>query len=138
MRQNETHWPNNVRRRLEQHFTFDQRFTHKPELVILQVAQAAVNELSRARRRTLGEIAFFAEEDAQAPSRSIAGDARPVHAASNNGNIDRSVILHLSVRLVSGHSRSRISLKKPQLHDGSWLSANPANHKSRSRSWSRP
>ena len=44
MRQHETHRPDDVRRVAPQHFALHQRFAYEPELVIFEIAQAAMDE----------------------------------------------------------------------------------------------
>ena len=44
--QHETQWPDDMRRDSEQHLALDQCLAHQPELVIFEIAQAAVHELA--------------------------------------------------------------------------------------------
>jgi hypothetical protein len=47
VRQHESKRADDVRRDLPEDFALDQRFADQPELVILQIAQAAMHELGR-------------------------------------------------------------------------------------------
>jgi hypothetical protein len=49
MRQDEPQWPDDVRCHLPQHFALLEGFAHQPELVMLQVPQAAMHQLGRGR-----------------------------------------------------------------------------------------
>jgi len=44
-RQHETHRPDDVRRHAQQHLALGQRLAHQPEGAVLEIAQAAVDEL---------------------------------------------------------------------------------------------
>ena len=62
--------PDDMRRRLEQHLPLDQRLANQSEFVMLQIAQAAMNELGRGRGCSGGKIALFGKKHAQpAPGR---------------------------------------------------------------------
>ncbi|MNT26469.1 hypothetical protein D3C72_1620430 [compost metagenome] len=59
MRQTETHRNRQVRGHFQQHFTLRQRFADQAELVVLQVAQATVDQFGAGGRRRAGEIVGF-------------------------------------------------------------------------------
>ena len=44
MRQHKAQRPDDVRRHVQQHFALGQRFPHQAELVLFELAQAAVNQ----------------------------------------------------------------------------------------------
>ena len=67
VRQHETHRPDDVRRVLPQNLALHQRFAHQPELVIFEIAQAAMDELGRTGRGAAGEIVHLGEENRIAP-----------------------------------------------------------------------
>ena len=88
VRQHEAQRPGDVRRARKQHLALDQRLADQPELVVFEVAQAAVDELGRARRGGAGEIALLEEHDLQAAAGGVARDAAAVDAAAD----DREVV----------------------------------------------
>ena len=47
--QHEAHRPHDVRRDCPQHLALGQRLAHQPEVEVLEIAQAAMDELGRAR-----------------------------------------------------------------------------------------
>ena len=49
-RQHETHRPDDVRRHGPEYFTLHQRFAHQAEFVVLEITQAAMNELGTGGR----------------------------------------------------------------------------------------
>src|SRR5436190_23879591 len=97
MRQDDAHRPDDVRCRFEQYFAFGQGFADEAELVIFEIAQAAVNILAGARARALREIALFAEDHPQSASSRIACDPRAVDAAADDQKIDNTSIVVLHV-----------------------------------------
>ncbi len=60
MRQQKAQRPDDVRRGGKQHLAFPQRFGDEPELILLQIAQTAVDQLGAGRRGMRGEIVFLA------------------------------------------------------------------------------
>ena len=54
---------------------------------MLEIAQAAVDQLGRCGRRAGGEIALLQQEDAEAAPSGIAGNAGAVDAAADNGEV---------------------------------------------------
>jgi hypothetical protein len=50
-------------------FALVQRVAHQAQLAVLQIAQAAVNQLAARGRCRAGEIALLAQRDAQSASR---------------------------------------------------------------------
>ena len=75
---------------LEQHLALDQRLAHQPELVVFEIAQAAMDQLARARRGALRQIVLLAEDHGEAAARGIARDAGAVDAAADDEKIDRT------------------------------------------------
>ena len=49
MGENKAQWPDYVRRRAQQHLSFHQGFSHEREIVVLEITQAAMNELRAGR-----------------------------------------------------------------------------------------
>ena len=60
VRQNETQRPDDVGRDLPEDFALDQRLAHQAELVIFEIAQAAMHELGRPGRRPARQVIHFA------------------------------------------------------------------------------
>ena len=75
--------PHDVRGGVQQHFAFLQRFAHQAELVIFQIAQAAVNQLGAGRRGMRGQVVLFTQQHAQAAPCRIAGNACAVDTATD-------------------------------------------------------
>jgi hypothetical protein len=60
MRQHETQRTDDVRRGTPQHFPLDQRFAHEAEFIILKIPQAAMDQFSGTRARSLPKIVLLA------------------------------------------------------------------------------
>ena len=89
VRQDEAHRPDDVRRRPQQHLALDQRLADQPELVIFEVAQAAMDQLAAARRGALGEVVLLAQQHLEAAAGGVAGDAGAVDAAADDDEVER-------------------------------------------------
>ena len=76
-----------MRRSLQQHLALDQRLAHQAELVVLEIAQAAMDELGRGRGGGAGEIALLRQIDLEAAPGRVAGDAAAVDAAANDRKV---------------------------------------------------
>ena len=63
MRQDKLQRFDQMRRDAQQHFAFCERFADQTKFVLLQVAQATVNEFGRPLRRVCSKIVFFDEKD---------------------------------------------------------------------------
>jgi hypothetical protein len=88
VRQHETQRPDDVGRRAQQHLTLDERLTHQAELVVLEVAQAAVDQLGAGRGGGAGQIVFFAKQHREAAARRVAGDAGTVDATADHYDVE--------------------------------------------------
>ena len=77
-----------MRGRPQQHLALDQQLANEPEFAMLEVAQAAMDELAAARGGALGKIALFAEKNAEAPASGIASDAGAIDAPAHDQEID--------------------------------------------------
>jgi len=62
VRQYKTHLLDDVRGLGQQHFAFGQCFTHQAELVMFEVAQAAVDQLAAGGGGVAGQVVLFAKE----------------------------------------------------------------------------
>jgi hypothetical protein len=110
MRQHEAHRPDDVRRGPQKHLALDQRLAYQPELVIFQIAQAAMHQLARAGRCALRQIIPFAQHHAEASAGRIACDTRAVDAAADHEQVYHVLVLvHLSVSLRDARTSARAS-----------------------------
>ena len=91
MRQNETKRSDDVGGDLPEDFALDQRLAHQPELVIFEVAQPAMHQLGRPRRRPARQIIHFTKENGISPARRIARDAAAIDAAADNSEVENPV-----------------------------------------------
>ena len=69
------------------HLTFADRLVDHRELVGLQVAQAAVDQLRRARRRAGGEVVALHEDRREPAQRGVAGDRRSGDTAADDQDV---------------------------------------------------
>ena len=93
-----------MRRRIQQHFAFAQCFCDEPELTVLEISQAAVNELAAGGARARAEVALLDENDAQSATRGVACYARTVDAAPN----DEEVSVRVWLRKMSRNERCSV------------------------------
>ena len=84
VRQHERERLDEVRRDGEQHLALGERFGDQPELVVLEVAQAAVDELGAPLRRGRREVVLLDQQHRQAAARRVARDAGAVDAAADD------------------------------------------------------
>ncbi len=91
VRQYETQRTDDVRGDLPEDLALDQRLADQPELVIFQIAQAAMHELGRPGRGPAGQVIHFAQENGIAPADRIARDTAAVDAATNDRKVENSV-----------------------------------------------
>src|SRR3546814_1658817 len=85
--QNEAQRPDDVRGRAQQHLALDQRLAHQPELVVLEITQAAVDKLGARRGGGAGEVALFAKQHGEAAARRIPGDAGTVRPEEHTSEL---------------------------------------------------
>src|SRR3982074_3386227 len=88
VRQHESQRPDDVGSDLPEDFALDQRFADQPELVIFEIAQAAMHQLGRPRRSSASQVIHFAEENRVSAARRIAGDATAIDAAANDREVE--------------------------------------------------
>ena len=110
VRQHEAQRPDDVRRRSQQHLALGQRFAHQAEGVVLEIAQPAMDQLGRGRRRAAGQIALLHQQHRQSPSGRVAGNAAAVHAAADDGEVE-----HLTPNGIQGWTNS------PDLPPALWV-----------------
>jgi hypothetical protein len=77
-----------VRGDAQQHLALRERLGDEAELVVLEVAQAAVDELGRPRRGGAGEVGLLREQHRQPAARGIARNAGAVDAAADDEEIE--------------------------------------------------
>ena len=87
-RQDEAQRPDHMRRHAQQDFALGQRLAHQAEGAVLEIAQAAVDQLGGGRRGAGGEIVLLDEQHAQAAAGGVAGDAGAVDAAADDGEVE--------------------------------------------------
>src|SRR5581483_7758524 len=85
--QHESQRPDDVRRHAEQHLTLLQRLAHEPEVVLLEIAQPAVDKLGRRRRSSARQVALLGKKHRQSTASRVACDAASVDAAADDSNV---------------------------------------------------
>ena len=88
MRQHEAQRPDQVRGVAQQHLALGERLVHEPQRALLEVAQAAVDQLGRGRGSRRGEIVLLEQQHPDAPPGRVTGDPRPVDAAADDGEVE--------------------------------------------------
>src|SRR6202023_2439623 len=91
VRQHEAKRPDNVWCDLPKDFALDQRLADQPELVIFEVAQAAMHELGRPGRRPARQIIHFTEENGISTARRIARDAAAIDTPSDDREVENPI-----------------------------------------------
>ncbi len=69
---------------------------------MLEIAQPAMDQLGRCRRRGAGEITHFAEPHRERPPHGVAGDPGAVDAAADHEQIERRVIIPIHGPTIAG------------------------------------
>ena len=87
-RQHEAHRPDQVRRHPQHHLALDQCLAHQAEPSLLEIAQAAVDELRGGGRCAGGKVVLLDQQDAQPAAGGIAGNPGAIDAAADNGEIE--------------------------------------------------
>jgi hypothetical protein len=87
VRQHEAQRPHDVRRVAQQDFALLQGLAHQAELVVLQVAQAAVDQLGGGRGRVRCQVVFFAQHYRQPATGRVARDTRAIDAAADDQQV---------------------------------------------------
>src|SRR3990170_403882 len=75
-------------RGLEQLRPLDQRFAHEAELEVLEIAQAAMDQLGGGRGRGAGIVALLGQHYFQPASGRVASDRRAMDAAANDEQVE--------------------------------------------------
>ena len=113
-RQHEAHRPDEVRRHAQQHLALDQRLAHQAEPAVLEIAQAAVDQLGGGRRGAGGEIVLLDQQHAQPAAGGVARDAGAVDAAADDGEIVSRPCLPAGSRRPAWRG-SRAAHKRPMI-----------------------
>ena len=88
MGQHKAKRPHDMGRDSPQNLALDERFANQTKLEMLQIAQAAMDQLARGARGRGGEIAFLAKIDRPAASGRVSGDSAAVDAAADDGDVE--------------------------------------------------
>ncbi len=91
MRQHESQRADDVGRDLPEDFALDQRLADQAELVIFEIAQAAMHQLGRPGRRPARQVVHFAQENRIAAAHRIARDAAAVDAATDDSEVENPI-----------------------------------------------
>ena len=83
--------PHQMRRQRGHQLPLQQRLADKPEIEVLQVAQPAVHELARSRRRPARVIALLHQPDGVAAARGVERDAGAGDPATDDQHVERLV-----------------------------------------------
>ena len=86
-RQEEADRLDEMRRGLEQPGALDQQLAHERKLELLEIAQAAMDQLGGSRGGGAGIVALLGEHDLEPAAGGIAGDGSTVNAAANDEKI---------------------------------------------------
>jgi hypothetical protein len=85
--EHEAHRPDDVRRVLPEDFAFHQGFANQPELVMLEIAKSAMDELGRIGRGAARQIVHLGEENGISPTNRVPGNAATVDAATDDKDV---------------------------------------------------
>ena len=77
-----------VRGELHEQRALEQRLAHQPEVEVLEVAKAAMDQLRRAARGAGGEVRLLHERHAVAARRGVQGDPRAGDAAAHHDEVE--------------------------------------------------
>ena len=89
VREHEAQRLDDVGRHAEEHLALGEGLAHEAELVLLEVAQPAVDELGRGRRRSARQVVLLGEQHAEPASRGVPRDTAAVDAPTDDGNVVR-------------------------------------------------
>ena len=87
-REQERQHAHEVRRGLAQDLALGERFVDEADLLLLEVADAAVHELRRLRRRARREVVPLDERGPQAAGRGVERDADAGDAAADDEHVE--------------------------------------------------
>jgi len=84
VRHDEARRADEVGRDLEQNLALGESFRNQPELILLKIAQAAVDQLAASGAGMRAEVVFLHQQDGEPAPGSVAGDAGAVDAAADD------------------------------------------------------
>src|SRR5262249_39030733 len=87
-RQHETHWPYQLRGHAQDQLSFVQGLANQAKGPVLEIAQAAMYQLARSRGRARTEIVHLDEQYFYSAAGCVAGEARSVYAAADDGEVE--------------------------------------------------
>ena len=79
--------PHDVRRGVQQHLALGSALRTRRKSIILEIAQAAVDQLGAGRRGVRREVVLLAQQHRQAAPRGVARDAGAVDAAADDEHV---------------------------------------------------
>ena len=82
-----------VRSQAQQHLALAQRLAHQRDLVVLEVAQTAVDQARGPARGSAADVALVDQEHAQAAKRDVAGDAGAVDARADDREVPLRAVM---------------------------------------------
>ncbi len=88
VRQDERQRRHDVRRLVQHDFALGERLADQAELVLLEIAQSAVNELRAPLRSGRRDVALLDQEHLEAATGGVARDARAVDAGADDEEIE--------------------------------------------------
>src|SRR6516164_1505005 len=91
VRQHEAKRADDVRRDAPEDFALDQGLADQAKLEIFEIAQSAVHEFGRKRRRPARQIVHFTKENRIAAPGRIACDAAAIDAAPDDQEVENAV-----------------------------------------------
>jgi hypothetical protein len=87
MGQHQADGPDQVRRLRHEDLAFAQRLAHEPEIIGLEIAQTAMDQLGGARGGAFREVALLGQGDGETAPGSVAGDSGAVDAAADDEEV---------------------------------------------------
>src|SRR6266404_4628865 len=90
--QDEAQRPDDVWRRRKKNLALAQRLANQTKFVVLEIAQAAMDELGAGRGRSTCQITALDQRDGEAPPRGIAGNPDTIDAAADDQEVDERLV----------------------------------------------
>ena len=115
MRQHEREGFDDVRREVQQDLALGQRLGNKTKFVVLEIAQAAVNELGARRRRVRSEVVALDQQHGKAAARGVARDARAIDAAADDQKVAGLLVAHRKIASLPDAVRSSFRPRQEDL-----------------------
>ena len=107
-------------RGLQEFGSFAHGFAREAEIALREIAQAAMHQLRRTRRRSAGEVARFDKRRTDSGARAFQSDARSRNAPAHDQRVKRRPFAQTRETLVPGHgARSASKLPESSAPSGS-------------------